>query len=135
MVFLTGLLTRGRFRRPLFYLDAHWYSTLPLIEELRTILESIESFVIVIDDFKVPDEVNFGFDHYGNTDVEWKLIERVLVDSGVPMVAYLPAYPSSVEVGDTRGWILISSIDNQQLISQAVPMDLLKVHAVLGTCT
>ena len=98
-------------------------------------MEYVESFIIVIDDFRVPGDANFGFDHYGKTVLEWELIQQVLLNSGRRMAAYLPAYPSSVEVGDTRGWILISSIDNQQLISQAVPMDLLKVHAVLGTCT
>jgi hypothetical protein len=133
--FLGGLLAQRRFRRPLFYLDAHWYSKLPLIEELCTILDSVESFVIVIDDFRVPDDVNFGFDRYGKTVVEWKLIEQVLVDSGRHMVAYLPSYPSSLEVGDRRGWILIASFDNERLISEAVPIDLLKIHTIIGSST
>jgi hypothetical protein len=133
--FLNGLLAHEQFRRPLFYLDAHWYSRLPLIEELGTILESVESFVIVIDDFRVPGDANFGFDRYGKTVVEWKLIEQVLVDSGRHMVAYLPSYPSSLEVGDRRGWIVIASFDNERLLSEAVPIDLLKIHTVIGSST
>jgi hypothetical protein len=133
--FLNGLLAQQRFRRPLFYLDAHWYSKLPLTEELGTILGSVESFVIMIDDFRVPGDVNFGFDRYGKTVVEWTLIEQVLIDSGRRMVAYLPAYPSSLEVGDRRGWILIASLDNDRLISNAVPADLLEVHAVIESST
>jgi hypothetical protein len=130
--FLNGFLAQQRFRRPLFYLDAHWYTKLPLVEELRTILESVESFVVVIDDFRVPGDMNFGFDRYGKTVVEWKLIEQVLVDSGRRMATYLPAYPSSLEVGDRRGWILITSIDNERLISESVPTDLLEVHAIIN---
>jgi hypothetical protein len=133
--FLHGLLAQKRFRRPLFYLDAHWYSKLPLIEELCTILGSVESFVIVIDDFRVPEDANFGFDRYGKTVVEWELIEQVLVDSGRRMAAYFPAYPSSMEVGDHRGWILIASLDNERLISKSVPVDLLKIHAVIDSST
>lgn len=131
--FLNGLLVQQRFRRPLFCLDAHWYSKLPLVEELRTILEFVESFVIVIDDFRVPGDVNFGFDRYGKNVMEWELIEKVLVDSGRRLAAYLPAYPSSLEVGDRRGWILIASIDNERLISESVPIDLLKVHAMVDS--
>jgi hypothetical protein len=133
--FLNGLLAQQRFRRPLFYLDAHWYSKLPLIEELSTILGSVESFVIVIDDFRVPDDVNFGFDRYGTTVVDWKLIEHVLVDSGRHLATYFPAYPSSLEVGDRRGWILIASLDNDKLISDTVPTDLLGAHAVMKSPT
>lgn len=133
--FLNGLLAHERFRRPLFYLDAHWYSKLPLVEELCTILESVESFVIVIDDFRVPGDANFGFDRYGKTVVEWELIQQVLADSGRSMTAYLPAYPSSLEVGDRRGWILIASLDNDMLISEAVPIDLLEIHAVIDSST
>jgi hypothetical protein len=133
--FLNSLLAQQRFRRPLFYLDAHWYSKLPLIEELSTILGSVESFVIVIDDFRVPDDVNFGFDRYGTTVLDWKLIEQALVDSGRHLATYLPAYPSSLEVGDRRGWILIASLDNGKLISDAVPTDLLGVHAVMKSPT
>jgi predicted O-methyltransferase YrrM len=133
--FLNGLLAREQFRRPLFYLDAHWYSNLPLIEELCTILGSAESFVVVIDDFRVPGDANFGFDRYGKTVLEWELIQQVLADSGRGLAAYLPAYPSSLEVGDRRGWILIASLDNERCISEAVPIDLLQIHAVINGAT
>jgi hypothetical protein len=133
--FLKGLLAQQRFRRPLFYLDAHWYSKLPLNEELGIILRSVESFVIVIDDFRVPADASFGFDTYGETVVEWKLIEQVLVDSGRSIAAYLPAYPGSLEVGDRRGWILIASLDNDRRINDAVPTDLLGAHGVIEPST
>ena len=127
--FLRDLLYHRRFKRPLFYLDAHWYRELPLVEEIRTIANFVESFVIVIDDFRVPGDGNFGFDRYGDTVLEWALIERVLVDSGRSMAVYFPAYGSSIEVGDRRGWILIASLDNEKLINETVPCGLLKCHA------
>jgi hypothetical protein len=133
--FLDNLLAQRQFRRPLFYLDAHWYSKLPLIEELRVILDSVESFIIVIDDFKVPNDNNFGFDQYGETVLEWKLIERVLIDSGRRTVAYFPSYPSSLEVGDCRGWILLASSDNESLIRDALPANLVDIHAIIGNST
>jgi hypothetical protein len=131
--FLHAWIAHEHFKRPLFYLDAHWYSKLPLVEELRVILESVESFVIVIDDFRVPGDIRFGFDRYGKTVLEWSLIEQVLVQSGRQMVAYSPAYPSSLEVGDCRGWILIASVDTERLINESVPGGLLGVQAVIGS--
>jgi hypothetical protein len=133
--FLNSLLTQKRFRCPLFYLDAHWYSELPLVEELRIILRYVKSFIIVIDDFRVPGDTNFGFDRYGRTVLEWELIQQVLVDSGRGMAAYLPAYPSSLEVGDRRGWILITTLDNKRRISETVPPDLLEIQAVIDSST
>lgn len=133
--FLNSLLTQERFRCPLFYLDAHWYSKLPLIEELRTILKYSESFIIIIDDFRVPGDTNFGFDRYGRTVLEWNLIQQVLVDSGRGTAAYLPAYPSSLEVGDRRGWILIATLDNKRRISETVPPNLLEIQAVIDSST
>lgn len=129
--FLNGLLNRERFTCPLFYLDAHWYKKLPLIEELNTILSNVESFIIIIDDFRVPADSTFGFDRYGETVLEWQLIQKVLVDSGRSMAAYFPAYPSSLEVGDGRGWIVIASLDNKGRISDAVPSDLLELYTVI----
>lgn len=131
VTFLNGLLAQKRFRRPLFYLDAHWYTTLPLVEELHTILDQVKSFIIVIDDFRVPGDADFGFDRYGKTVLEWELIQQVLVDSGRSVAAYVPAYPSSLEVGDRRGWILITSLDNNNHVGAAVPIDLLELQTVI----
>ena len=130
--FLDRLLGHNQFRQPLFYLDAHWYSRLPLVEDLGRILSSVESFIIVIDDFRVPGDAHFGFDRYGDTALDWNLIEQMLRDSGRETVAYVPAYPSSIEVGDTRGWILLASKNNEAAITQTVPNDLLDKYACVS---
>ncbi len=49
----------------LFFLDAHWESYLPLLDELNEIsrVDSLSKSVIVIHDFYVPNK-DFGFDSY-----------------------------------------------------------------------
>lgn len=47
------------------YLDAHWHEDLPLSEELSIIADHWADPVIMIDDFEVPDDPDYGFDDYG----------------------------------------------------------------------
>lgn len=54
---------------PLFFLDAHWQRYWPLRDELRHIATSKLRAVIVIDDFEVPGQPQFGFDIDGGADV------------------------------------------------------------------
>ena len=42
-----------------FYLDAHWYDDLPLAEEMDLIGSYWKNYVILIDDFQVPDDRNY----------------------------------------------------------------------------
>jgi hypothetical protein len=53
----------GKFERPLFYLDAHWYDDWPLAGELDLITRG----VVMIDDFDIG-HPRFGFDSYGGKD-------------------------------------------------------------------
>lgn len=48
-----------------FYLDAHWYTDLPLKDEVDIIASRFESFAIMIDDFEVPGDADYNFDNYG----------------------------------------------------------------------
>jgi len=50
----------GKFERPLFYLDAHWYEDWPLEGELALIKQG----VVMVDDFDIG-HPRFGFDSYG----------------------------------------------------------------------
>jgi predicted O-methyltransferase YrrM len=47
---------------PFFFLDAHWYKYWPLEDEIRLISKSAISTIIIIDDFKVPQQSHFSFD-------------------------------------------------------------------------
>ncbi len=47
---------------PFFFLDAHWYDYWPLEDEIDLISTSHVSCIMVIDDFKVSNNADFGFD-------------------------------------------------------------------------
>ncbi len=61
-------------KNPLFFLDAHWLDHWPIEEELKIITKKLKSAVIVIDDFKVPGNDNFKYDHYKNKVCSLELI-------------------------------------------------------------
>lgn len=63
--FLKDLSDKGLFgKTPLFFLDAHWWNYWPLGDEMKIITNKIKSAVIVIDDFKVPNNPQFKYDIY-----------------------------------------------------------------------
>jgi len=67
--FLSILLDRNMLgNKPFFYLDAHWGSEWPLKDELNKICNKFESSIMIIDDFKVPDNPMFGFDIYSGEE-------------------------------------------------------------------
>jgi len=51
--------------RTFFYLDAHWEESLPPREELDLIIREFKQFVVMIDDFEIPNDPGYGFDDYG----------------------------------------------------------------------
>ena len=55
---------KGTSDSTLFYLDSHWENHLPLREELELIFAKYPNSVVLIDDFKVPGDDGYGFDHY-----------------------------------------------------------------------
>ena len=86
----------------LFYLDAHWdEEDLPLWGEIETIFSKWAHPVVVIDDFEVPGDDGYGFDHYGPGRA---LCLAELVPRLVPGVdVWSPTLPSSEETGERRG--------------------------------
>jgi predicted O-methyltransferase YrrM len=68
-------ILRGAENNILFFLDAHWNSYNPLIDELKVIHKHGLKPVIAIHDFKVPGKP-FGFDSYGGQDYDWAWIEE-----------------------------------------------------------
>jgi hypothetical protein len=90
-----------------FYLDAHWAKHLPLREEIEAIRQGWSAFVVVIDDFKVPDDAGYGYDNYGPGESLELAIMAPLVD--ISIVAYWPAVGSMQETGARRGWIVLAS--------------------------
>lgn len=90
-----------------FYLDAHWYEDLPLVEEVRLIASRWTDYVVLIDDFQVPGDPGYGFDRYGDRNLNLSLLAPALQASGIE--AFFPAIHSSQESGRKRGSVLLAS--------------------------
>jgi hypothetical protein len=86
-----------------FYLDSHWGEYLPLEAELEQIL-NLKNFIVCIDDFKVEDEQNWGFDIYKDIELSIDNFE-LLKDKPI----YFPSYNLSSETGGKKGSIFLSS--------------------------
>lgn len=91
----------------LFYLDAHWENDLPLREEVEIIAKNWRRAVIVIDDFRVPDDSGYGFDDYGPGGT--------LEASYLPLHdlegwrVFYPSSPAESETGARRGCCVLAS--------------------------
>ena len=88
--------------RVLIYLDAHWDpQDLPLLEELKIIHSQIRHAIILIDDFRHPEDPGYGFDEYaGGVNIELKLLKQA--DQAFHQV-FFPVMASSQETGMKRG--------------------------------
>ena len=60
----------------MFFLDAHWESYNPLLDELAEIAKAGLKPVIVIHDFKVPNRPDLGFDSYKGQDYTFEWIHE-----------------------------------------------------------
>ena len=66
--FLKEIIHKGLVgKNPLFFLDAHWLNYWPLADELKIISTQLRTAIIIIDDFKVPGDLRFEYDHYDQT--------------------------------------------------------------------
>jgi hypothetical protein len=108
--FLRALLGNSRIPDgPLFfYLDAHWDADVPVREELRIIAAHRPDVVMMIDDFRVPDDAGYGFDaQYGPGK------RLTMEDTGLlelkGMEIFWPAARSSDETGERRGCVVLAS--------------------------
>jgi hypothetical protein len=92
-----------------FYLDAHWLEDFPLAEEADFIARKFPSFVIMIDDFQVPDDPGYGHDNYGPG--KRLSLRDFPFDSDHRFVPYFPARHSTGESSIRRGCIVLASPD------------------------
>lgn len=94
------------FKRPFFYLDAHWYEDLPLREEIDLIFSNLDDAVILVDDFEVPG-TKYGFDDYGDE----KALTLKYLDSveELEFSTFFPAEDENSETGAKRGCVVLSN--------------------------
>ena len=90
-----------------FYLDAHWGRRLPLGEEIRTVTQSFPDAVMVIDDFRVEDDPDYGFDDYGpGMRLDLDYVRNI----GVPgLQAFFPVLSGRDEDGPKRGCVALTT--------------------------
>ncbi len=78
---------------PFFFLDAHWYDYLPLLDELKHIF-TFGRGIICIHDFQAPDAPEFGFGSHHGRPISLEMIAHVLEHPGLKYKTYFPAVPS-----------------------------------------
>lgn len=90
-----------------FYLDAHWYSNLPLRQELEMIASVWTDFVVMIDDFKVPWDQGYGFDTYQGRPLDTAMIADLVRIHDLTVL--FPRLHSAEETGSARGCCVLAS--------------------------
>ena len=89
-----------------FYLDAHWKDDLPLREEIGIIFAAQPRAVVMIDDFRIPDDLGYAWDDYGpGVRVDATALAGALPDGAA---LYVPALPSADETGARRGCCVVA---------------------------
>jgi hypothetical protein len=95
--------------QPLFaYLDAHWNEDLPLAEELGEVFGRCPTAVVMVDDFRVPDDPGYGYDDYG----PGKALDQSYVSPAVAAFRLAVLYPvlrSAEETGQRRGCAVLAN--------------------------
>lgn len=67
--------------KTLFFLDAHWNTYWPILDEISTIEKN--KGIILIHDFKVPNNSELGYDSYKNQPLDYDFVKEAL-DSWSP---------------------------------------------------
>jgi hypothetical protein len=97
---------RYDYKRPFFYLDAHWYEDLPLADEIRIIQGRWAEHIIMVDDFKVP-EAGYTYDEYPNgLELTLDHLERKGVDLSQTAILFPTAYHKA-ETSTRRGTLVL----------------------------
>ena len=115
--FLDGPLKSCTDKPILAYLDAHWYDDLPLEDEVRLIFAHCPRAVVLIDDFKVPDDPGYTFDDYG----EGKVLDVSYLAAAMRQHALTIRYPataSSLETGAKRGCAVLTGPAMEESVGQ-----------------
>ena len=89
-----------------FYLDAHWEEDVPLKAELDAIYSLREDAVVMIDDFEVEGDLQYGYDDYGHMRrLDINYIRDIL--NKFSLTTYFPAARGETETGARRGSIVL----------------------------
>ena len=90
-----------------FYLDAHWGEDLPLKEEIQFIFETFPKAVIMVDDFRVPGDEEYGYDDYGEGKV-LSLEYLNPLNKKLKLAVFFPSKRAELETGAKRGCVVLA---------------------------
>jgi len=94
----------------IFFIDSHWGNECPMLKELQIIAKRGIKPVIVIHDFKVPNEPALGFDDIHGQPFEWAWI-KPYIDAIYGVDGYLYYYNSNEKSTEIkRGVIYICKL-------------------------
>jgi hypothetical protein len=97
------------YKRPFFYLDAHWYDDLPLSDEIRIIQDRWDEYFIMVDDFCVP-EAAYNFDRYPNgLELTLEHLDKEGVDLSETAVLF-PSASATAETSARRGTLVLTPL-------------------------
>jgi hypothetical protein len=104
---LDGCLRRQRDENLFFYLDAHWNEDLPLADEIDIIFSRCPAAIVMIDDFEVPDDPDYGFDDYGGGNAlnETYIAPQVQAHR---LSLFYPSIRAENEDGAKRGCVVLA---------------------------
>jgi hypothetical protein len=94
-------------RTTVFWLDAHDHGfAWPLLEEVEFVTRTFRDPLILIDDFLVPGQPEFGFDAYDGQECSWDYVARAVVGE---FQLWYPAYTQHTSAHHPlRGWGLLA---------------------------
>ena len=105
----------GEVERPFLYLDAHSPVVNPLDAELDTVINRWASFVLLIDDFKVPNDPGYEYWTFKGSPLA---LEQLSLPPAVR--AAFPAVPGTQESGARRGTVYLGQGDGARVIDELV---------------
>ena len=97
--------------RIIAYLDAHWLADIPTSLELSALDEWGGAWVAIIDDFKIENDLGFGFDEYNGT-----IIGKGIIPDIKEVSIFVPSHKSSLETGRRKGTGYIFNKKSQLLV-------------------
>ena len=93
---------------PFIYLDAHWYSDLPLQAEIDITFSAWKRFIVLIDDFQVPGKPGFRFYSHNDRPLSVETVRFPFETLDAPSGIYFPSYAPELDVGNRCGYVLVA---------------------------
>lgn len=100
-----------------FYLDAHSDDDYPLLDEIKYIFEKYQNYIILIDDFQVPNDENYGYDSFKGKKLNIEFIKKLF--SGDEYI-FFPKISGKKETGRIRGYSIITKNSDYAQILKSI---------------